>query len=177
MTGEGKSDQDIDFPKTLVYAPIGAAIRLVGAMPGLVALGRERLVAQLPAARAIGRMAVGTARKRLQESLSSNRTQDVKGQVITTSATSLEACSDKEGELAGSDRLATTAATGQMRTEVGTVISGYDSLAASQVVARLLNLSENKLEVIQSYEEATRARRTILGRISQIRGERSGTPN
>jgi hypothetical protein len=47
-------------------------------------------------------------------------------------------------------------------------IPGYDSLAASQVVQRLAGLSNEELEEVRRYEESTRGRRTILGRISQL---------
>jgi hypothetical protein len=49
-------------------------------------------------------------------------------------------------------------------------IPGYDTLAASQVVPRLEGLSADELAAIQAYEEATRARKTILTRIAQLRG-------
>lgn len=47
-------------------------------------------------------------------------------------------------------------------------IPGYDALAASQVVQRLAGLSNDELDEVRRYEEATRGRRTILGRISQL---------
>lgn len=48
-------------------------------------------------------------------------------------------------------------------------IPDYDSLAASQVVARLAGLPVTELEDVRRYEEAHRARKTILGRIAQLR--------
>jgi hypothetical protein len=48
-------------------------------------------------------------------------------------------------------------------------IPAYDSLSASQVVPRLASLERDELELIRSYEEAGRARRTILNRIEQLR--------
>ena len=47
-------------------------------------------------------------------------------------------------------------------------ISDYDSLAASQVVARLEALGPDDLTAIGSYEAATRGRRTILGKVHQL---------
>lgn len=47
-------------------------------------------------------------------------------------------------------------------------ISDYDSLAASQVVARLEALGLDDLTSIGSYEAATRGRRTILGKVQQL---------
>lgn len=47
-------------------------------------------------------------------------------------------------------------------------ITGYGSLAASQVVPRLAGLSPDELEAVRAYEAATRRRRTILTRIAQL---------
>lgn len=47
-------------------------------------------------------------------------------------------------------------------------IPGYDSLSASQVVQRLAGLSVEELQAVRDYESATRGRRTILARISQL---------
>ena len=47
-------------------------------------------------------------------------------------------------------------------------IPGYDSLSASQVVQRLASLSGPELDAVREYETATRGRRTILARVSQL---------
>ncbi len=49
-------------------------------------------------------------------------------------------------------------------------IPGYDSLSASQVVQRLAGLAAEELEAVRTYEAATRGRRTILARVSQLQG-------
>jgi hypothetical protein len=51
-------------------------------------------------------------------------------------------------------------------------IPGYDSLAASQVVARLEGLTTAELELVRRYEQANRNRKTILGKIAQLEGTR-----
>ncbi len=47
-------------------------------------------------------------------------------------------------------------------------IPDYDSLSASQVVNRLRGLAATDLGAVQAYEAATRARKTILNRITQL---------
>lgn len=47
-------------------------------------------------------------------------------------------------------------------------IIDYDSLAASQVVPRLVALTSDELEAVRRYELAKRGRKTILGRIAQL---------
>ena len=48
-------------------------------------------------------------------------------------------------------------------------IPGYDSLSASQVVQRLPGLSPEELEAVRAYEQAGRARKTVLLRVAQLR--------
>jgi hypothetical protein len=47
-------------------------------------------------------------------------------------------------------------------------IPGYDTLSASQVVQRLGGLSEDELEAVRAYEDASRKRKTILARVEQL---------
>jgi hypothetical protein len=49
-------------------------------------------------------------------------------------------------------------------------IDEYESLAASQVVARLPTLTEDELAEVRAFEAGHRGRRTILGRIDQLLG-------
>ena len=47
-------------------------------------------------------------------------------------------------------------------------IEGYDTLAASQIIARMEGLSTADLSAIKAHESSNRDRRTVLGRISQL---------
>jgi hypothetical protein len=47
-------------------------------------------------------------------------------------------------------------------------IPGYDALSAPQVVERLAGLDVDELRAVQAYEAAHRKRRTILGKIEQL---------
>jgi hypothetical protein len=49
-------------------------------------------------------------------------------------------------------------------------IDEYESLAASQVVARLPTLQRDELEAVRTFEARYRGRRTILGKIDQLLG-------
>lgn len=49
-------------------------------------------------------------------------------------------------------------------------ITGYDALSASQVVQRLEGLTREELDAVRVYEETTRRRRTIIGKIEQLTG-------
>lgn len=48
-------------------------------------------------------------------------------------------------------------------------IPDYDSLAASQVVARLAGLRPDELDAVALYESAHRGRKTVLGKIAQLK--------
>jgi hypothetical protein len=47
-------------------------------------------------------------------------------------------------------------------------IDEYESLAASQVVARLANLTAEELDAVRRFEVSHRGRRTVIGRIDQL---------
>jgi len=51
-------------------------------------------------------------------------------------------------------------------------IAEYPSLAASQVVARLDGLGDVELDQVRVFEAAHRGRRTVLGKIDQLRSDR-----
>ena len=54
------------------------------------------------------------------------------------------------------------------RRTLGAALADYDTLSASQVVRRLEGLGPEELRAVQRYESATRHRRTILNRASQL---------
>lgn len=51
----------------------------------------------------------------------------------------------------------------------GLAIPDYDGLAASQIIERLESLDAAELDAVDVYERATRARRTVLGKIAILR--------
>ena len=48
-------------------------------------------------------------------------------------------------------------------------LADYDSLPASAIVAKLDGLEPDELDAIEEYEQQRRRRRTVLGRIRQLR--------
>ena len=48
-------------------------------------------------------------------------------------------------------------------------IEGYDSLAASQIVARLADLDDAGLREVATYEAGHRNRRSVLAKVTQLR--------
>lgn len=157
----------------VVYAPVGVAATVVEELPGLVAKGKSRLVM----ARTIGQFAVAMGRQRVEKAIADRRGAPggtpaaepggAPAEPTDGAEAPAEPAVDErpEGGAAGAAGDATATAGPQAD---GLAIPGYDSLAASQVVQRLAGLSPEELEAVRDYEEATRGRRTILGRIAQL---------
>jgi hypothetical protein len=181
----------------LVFAPVGLASTVLEELPGLVEKGRNRLTV----ARTIGQFAVVMGRQRIGQAMSERTHRSPAeahdGPAKQTAGKSKAASrvhedggsgaahggGDHESTPggAGDDDLGTgheqgTFAghdgTGEGPDATGLAIPGYDSLAASQVVQRLAGLSADELDAVRRYEESTRGRRTILGRISQLSNDR-----
>jgi len=81
-------------------------------------------------------------------------------------AANSRAASKPAGESAATTTTTTTAAPAPAATTL--VIPDYDELSASQVVERLDGLPASELDAVRAYEEAHRARRTILYKIEQL---------
>ena len=122
-----------------VYAPLGAALALADEVPELVRRGRERFGARVRLAQVVGKVAVDAARRQA------------------------------EGFVRGPSRQATERTEPSAASQNADVpFLGYDALGAAEVIARLASLSDAKLRAVRAYEEAHRARRTVLGRITQL---------
>jgi hypothetical protein len=169
----------------LVYAPVGLAATVVEELPGLVEKGRSRLTL----AKTIGQFAVAMGRQRVEKMVNDRQSARAaekaapapaakeapggeEGAAVTTLRPRGRPQRQESGEADGTpsgDEDAVAAVPADL------AIPGYDALAASQVVQRLAGLSEEELEAVREYEEATRGRRTILGRIEQLSSMR-GSP-
>ena len=155
----------------LVYAPLGLLMEARDLVPKLADKGRERMGGQVTVARMIGEMAVRQGQRRAEKVLQRLREQQA-GPSAPAGAT------HRRGNGHGPPSAATPGpATASPGTSSGgappaasLAIPGYDTLSASQVVPRLEGLSSEELEAIRVYEEATRARKTVLSRIDQLRG-------
>jgi hypothetical protein len=186
----------------VVYAPVGFAASSRELMPDLVAKGREQVVNQGRMARALGPLAVAFGKVEGRKRLSSVFGGDGRAPHDTASATRAPAAVTVEPEPPSTTPPAAPApAAKRTRRPRGAdeevvavrrlaavtdpepdatvpaahelAIPGYDSLAASQVVARLEGLTTLELEQVRRYEQANRNRRTILGKVAQLEGTRT----
>ena len=143
-----------------VYAPVGLAVELQRVLPELAREGRTRVEQRVVLARFVGRLAVRTGRDRLERRL----------RPPTVTATDTGAAVT-EAVVAGSAVATSTERSGTIDSPSveDLAVPGYDSLSASQVVSRLAALTRDELDTIAAYEAAHRGRRTILGKIDQLR--------
>ena len=135
-----------------VYAPVGFLLEAPRLVPELVETGRERLTgcrrASSSEAERAARRPGGSSRRRAG--------------TPATLAPVVEVPAGVEQEIP-------VEVLGPDGDEASLAIPSYDQLAASQVVARLAGLDATELAEIEAYEQAHRARRTVLSRISQLR--------
>ncbi|MDQ3980716.1 MAG: hypothetical protein M3314_14390 [Actinomycetota bacterium] len=183
---------------TFVYAPLGLALLAKDEIPKLAAQGRQRVEAQAHVARMVGQMAVAQGRRQVRavsDRLTAPRGSDPSGSPTQAPARP-EGRSVPVRDL-GDERLpvpqpetlpdpapdtsvatdspiqpppaSRAAAEATAPSAADLPIPGYDSLSASQVVQRLPGLSPEELEAVRAYEQAGRARKTVLLRVAQLR--------
>jgi hypothetical protein len=154
----------------MVFGPIGFAADAQRLVPELAAKGRETVDAQVRLARMVGQFAVQKGQReaaKLIERLRPSSPPPPTGAPATEAATNGEVVSDPVDEVIPVRVEASAkAASGPVRPDLA--IADYDSLAASQVLPLLDNLSASELDAVRAHESMHRKRKTILGRIAQI---------
>ena len=140
------------------YAPLGMAITVLEDLPGLVQRGKAKVGPQIGVARFAGKMAFRQVRKTIDDLLAPS-----------APSTSSPRAHDETDVLTPSEPVIIEAR-GHVAEPPGPelAIPAYDTLAASQIVARLSGLDGAELTAIRAHEASHRARRTILARIDQL---------
>lgn len=159
----------------LIYAPLGLLMEARDLVPKLADKGRQRMGGQVTVARMIGEMAVRQGQRRAEKVVQRLRDQQAgdrsQGPGPATASGPVNGHRPAPPPPGSGAAHPSTAGAPVGSIDASTLaIPGYDTLSASQVVPRLEGLSAGELEAIRAYEEATRARKTILTRIDQLRG-------
>ena len=169
-------DQALDL---FLYAPLGLALFARDNLPNLVERGRSQVNQQVMLAKMMGQFAVQQGEKEIRKRVE-NLTAPPKApsRPAATPATSpaQQQAPSTNGQAASANGSATTpppagpapAPAAPPPSAAHLAIPAYDTLSASQVVQRLAGLSRDELEAVREYEGATRGRRTILTKISQL---------
>ena len=139
------------------YAPIGLGAQLVDNFPGTINKARQQIVF----ARFIGKMAVDQGASELRRRLappaagSESERQHVPEPDDGPGDAHDEAADEHTPEpVPGPAELA---------------LPDYDQLPASHIVSKLSGLTPNELDALEAYEMAHRHRRTVLGKILQLK--------
>ncbi|MGH9264284.1 MAG: hypothetical protein ACRD1D_06280 [Acidimicrobiales bacterium] len=161
----------------LVYAPLGLLLEARDLLPKLADKGRQRMAGQVTVARMIGELAVRQGQRRAEQVV--KRLREQPGRTAGgedgagTGARPVNGHRPSptgNGPATGASHPSTAGSPPGTVDAAALAIPGYDTLSASQVVPRLEGLSTAELDAIRAYEQATRARKTILTRIEQLRG-------
>ena len=155
----------------MVFGPIGFAADAHRLVPELAAKGRETVDAQVRLARMVGQFAVQRGQREAVKLIGRFRPP--------TSPPTAERASTPDpranGEVIAEPvdevipvRVEASTASAPAAARADLAIADYDSLAASQVLPLLDNLSPSELDAVQAHESTHRKRKTILGRIAQI---------
>lgn len=142
-----------------VYVPIGLAVEMTRCATRAVNGAQHRAADRIVVARAAGQLAVQVGGRRLRELLDQPDPAVAPGDPTPPSAvvTPLRVIENA------------TPNTGVDADDASDLpIDEYESLAASQVVARLTALDAEELAVIEQFELTNRRRRTVLGKIEQL---------
>jgi len=164
----------------LVFAPLGLAMTARTQLPDMVAKGRAQVEGQITVARFLGQFAVQHGKAEVEKRLKAFTAAPPEpydaghaggDPVVAEPVAAPEAVVAPlapepavlvpEPELAPGPPTAVPAA-GDL------AIPGYDALSASHVVQRLAGLSPAELEQVRAYEAASRGRKTVLTKISQL---------
>lgn len=160
----------------VVYAPLGIALTILEDLPGVVAKGRSKLQTQVGVARFAGKLAFGQLRRTLDDILTPSHpgAQEAYGHDGPPVAPPvLPTTEPARPARPGARTTAPSAsATSQHRVQANMAIPDYDTLAASQIVNRLVGLTPAELHDVKIHEEQHRGRRTILARIDQLEQSR-----
>jgi hypothetical protein len=165
-----------------VYGPIGMALYARDTVPGFLkafaARGRaefsrqrSKVNDQANQARSIGQLAVTYGVPEVRRRAATAWTtveQVVVARWMPTPAPPAPRSTDRESgtSVPANNSVTSPSATPGPRPQLA--IPDYDELSASQVVDRLDDLGRDELAKVRDYEEATRGRRTILGKIDQL---------
>lgn len=133
------------------YAPIGFGAQLVDDLPATVGKAKQHIAL----ARFIGKMAVDQGAKQLRGRLSSTAVAPEHAPEPQTAVEVLPVPS-AEPEPATTDVEALA-------------LPDYDQLPAAHIVGKLEGLTQGERDVIELYEVAGRHRRTVLGKLDQLR--------
>jgi hypothetical protein len=148
-----------------LVVPVEVSGRLLEAVPQMVdkvPSAANRVRREVVLARFLGKLAVDQGLRELRSRMSPD---DPSPTDAGEAAPSIEDEAAPSGSLRNSDEVAPA-----MAPDADSLaLADYDHLSSAQVISKLAGLDSAELDAIESYELASRHRRTILGKIDQLR--------
>jgi hypothetical protein len=133
-------------------------------LPALI----ERARQEVALARVVGKLTVKVGVRKLQRQLAGQS-----GSADSTVVDDLDSPIDVyEDVLEAASAVASTSMTMTSIRADDLVLPDYDHLPAAHVVAKLASLTQRERDAVEEYETANRHRRTILGKLDQLRVSR-----
>jgi len=155
----------------LVFAPLGLAMTAHTQLPDMVAKGRAQVEGQITVARFLGQFAVQHGKAEVEKRLKAFT-------AAPPEPVAAEPAGGQPSPVTAPEAVLTPPAPEPAVPVPGPptavpaagdlAIPGYDALSASHVVQRLAGLSPGELEQVRAYEAASRGRKTVLTKISQL---------
>jgi hypothetical protein len=153
-----------------LVVPVEVGARLVEAVPIVVdkvPSAAERVRREIVLARFLGKLAVDQGVRELRQRLSTDTGGDTTSVEAEASATA--PVSHPTVPVVDSDDDGSDTANADTPDAESLALADYDHLSSAQIVAKLDGLDPTELGAIERYERAGRHRRTILGKLDQLR--------
>lgn len=151
-----------------LYVPLGLFLELRERFPELAERGRQHLTTQVSVARMVGQFAVQMGSKQVGSFLARPRAAEPTAEPTVVDDPVVAATESAFSATTVADVAAPAPAPAAEVTADDLPIAGYDTLAASQIVARLDGLAAEQLAAVAAYEAAHRNRKTVLGKLDQL---------
>jgi len=139
---------------------VGLGAKVVEELPGALTKVQQHLVF----ARFIGKMAVDQGVRELRGRMDGWNDPDSEASTQSQTTEQLETESPTPGEQSEVPVLPVVPLPPE-----GLALPDYDQLPAAHIVGKLAGLTATELDAIEAYEMAHRHRRTVLGKINQLR--------
>ncbi len=165
-----------------VFAPVGVLEAVRSELPRFAERGRQTVEQRVLVGRFIATLVAQQARQRIGATFGSatgGTDADSERSDVTATATTASTAASETPAKAGAKssakpsakRVAKTSSRAKASTGAASrlAIDHYESLSATQVIPLLADLAAEELEAIERFEQEHRNRRTVLGRIAQLR--------
>lgn len=152
-----------------LVVPIEVSGRVIDAVPVVVDKvppAAERVRRELVLARFLGKLAVDQGLRELRSRLLPT---EVAADVADPPGTTEDAADAEVSPPPFHSADRATSPVDEPPASDALALSDYDHLSSAQIVSKLAGLDESELDAIEAYERAGRHRRTILGKIEQLR--------